>query len=172
MLPYTCGAFLPDEIRNTSDSYRRVRGRFKLRHVSYPEACELVGFVRLIGVHAAKFLFDWSPREVRLYKRIEAEPKIFEGSEGFYQANLAAQSEEDGLLLLKRMREGGFREGKLPELIKLAVRSMRRRGIKAPEIARQLGITTRQARDWITPRRVYGGEGLRRSRASFSLLTG
>lgn len=144
-MPYTFDALLPTAERFASLKFRRVAWRLSYKHLDWYDALELVAFVQAIGLPYARYIFHWRGlASVRAYgylrKHVGAE------ADAYIHANLSAFSLDDGLAVLKAMKDGGWSRGKVPQIVSDALRESRKRGNTIAEIARGTGLTREQVK--------------------------
>lgn len=168
LLPYTFDALLPTHERYASDKFRRVAQYFQFRHLDWEDALELVAFVESIGFKWARYILHWKGSAVcSAYARLrhhvgaDADPYIRENVEGMGM--------EAGLAILKAMQDGGWKRGRLPWMVKMALKELRKRGMSMPAIGGYVGLTVDQVQTALDARKApqkavraaaYGGLGL------------
>lgn len=143
------------------DRFKRAQRLFVKE---WDEAVDLVGFVEAIGVPAARWVFGWGLARVRAYERL----KQHVGADG-YHAMLAYQSSfgvDTGVAVLRAMQRGGWKRGKLPKVVKDALRQLHHEGLTLPDIARLVGMK-RDAVEWAI--RVHKPRGVKAS-AAYAML--
>lgn len=161
MVPYCGGTLLPAEQRYTSPIFRRLRRIDQAEWLSLEEAAELVAWMRIVGPVGAKWMFQWNTWRARQARRLLAHPPVLAASEPYYQANLAAITEEDGIAAFVAMKEGGWNKGWMPEICRQAFRARRKRGATLRELAEEFGVSISRMSDWCTPRKPNAERGRR-----------
>jgi hypothetical protein len=121
--------------------------------LDYADACELVAFVETIGWPAARHVFGWVPNAKRHYERLRDHLKGFGHVQAMVEQNVAEPTREDGLAVLRAMQDGGWKQGWVPPIVRLAVLDMRDAGMSQPKIAKALGLTRDQVVVMCTGRR-------------------
>lgn len=155
MVPYHGGALLPTEQRYTSPIFRRLHRIDRAHWLTLDEAAELVGFIRLVGLSAAGRMFEWNRLRRKQAELLTLHGPLQAAADAYEQANLAALDEETGIAVMQVLIERGWRHGAPPEICKMAMRSMRDRGMTHQQIADFFGypVTIDRVNPWITPRK-------------------
>lgn len=118
--------------------------------------------MRTIGLVQAARIFQWSTAGRREYSRLDQHLADDVGVATAVEENRAAYTRAEGLRVLELMRENGWRQGHVPEIVRFALLDMRDEGLSQPEIAALLSLTLDQVR--------VMANGLRRPRSPVPLL--
>jgi len=162
-MPWTFDALLDAEHRYSSLKFRRVARQFDPTRMDYGEAVELVGFMKTIdGVKYARWIFGWKAAGVREATRLFEHLDQDEAVANVVAANLAVLERDDGLKCLRAMKDGGWRQGSVPGIVRMAVLDMRDAGMTYREVGDVAGLTRDQVNVII--------HGLRRVAAPVPLL--
>lgn len=165
-MPWTFDALLPADKRYTSLKFRRAGRQFDASRLDYADAAELCAFVETIDLKHARWIFQWRGAGVRemdrLLKHLSADPTVGR----MVHDNHEAVTRSDGLAVLQAMKDGGWRQGSVPGVVRMALLDMRDAGISQPKIAAQVGLTVDQVRNaangprWVRAARSTGLLGL------------
>lgn len=162
MIPYHCDALLDPAQRYASLRYRRVAQRIELRLLTWADAAELVGFVETIGLRHARYILRWRGQAVvRAYRRLRKH--IGDAAHPYIQANQSEMGVDTGLAVLRAMQDGGWTHGRLPWVVKMALKELRKSNTIAA-IARETGLSREQVKTACDVRR----DGRLREQASAS----
>lgn len=140
---YDCDALKPTAQRYASQRYRRAHSLF---FHDWDEAVELVAFVESIGgVLFAKRIFQWTGHAyVQAYADIRAQ--VLDAAQPYIRANRAEFGVDHGLAVLGAMRDGGWRRGRMPWVVKHALKTLRKSGWTIAKIARETGLSREQVK--------------------------
>lgn len=132
--------------------FRLIARNFRLRKVPYEVACELVAFLHVVPIGAAKWVFHWNARTIRrarvIWKREDVQADVVRS--GMLDANLRAVSVDVGLAVLAAMRDGGWPgKGPLPDVVRMAIaeRYHRQGRWGAAALGRELGVSAHVVRN-------------------------
>jgi hypothetical protein len=141
--------------RYASPKFRRFARSFDPYRVDYEDAVELVAFLDLVPVASAKYVFGWTPYGQESARKLSQHVPVVEGAEPLAEANRRLVSLTDGLRVLSAMQDGGWTGGRVPDVVSMAVKGLRKDGKSLMEIAQALGVTHEQAK---TMARVRSGK--------------
>lgn len=144
MLPYSCDALLPIGPRYASQKFRRYARYFRLTRMTWEEACELVAFLHVVPPRYARFVFHWTDRTYRKVKRLMKRSDLVEAAASWAEENRRAVTVDDGLRILDAMRDGGWRVGMLPVVVRHAVAELRHIGWTRAEVCARTGLRLHQ----------------------------
>lgn len=155
-VPYSCDALLPTAERFASPKFRRLARSFNPYKLDYAEAVELVAFLDMVPLAAAKFIFMWEKGlwGIEAARKLVEHPPLIEGAQPLIAANRAVVGLDDGLMVLSAMREGGWRRGSVPEVVTQACQELRKRGWTLQEIADECGVNREQTKSLAKVRAV------------------
>lgn len=161
MMPWHVDALLPTAERYASERFNTFARWFNPYKIGYADACEFVAFHETVGRRAVRYIFQWtsSVSGKELVDHLGNIPEV----KAMIEQNHLAASRADGLAVLKAMQDGGWRQGPVPPVVRLALLDMRDAGISQPKIGRLTGLTLDQVRVMANgPRRraEVGGGGL------------
>jgi len=146
-MPWTFDALLPEDQRYTSLKFRRVAHRFDATRLDYADAAELCAFVLTIGgPKYARWIFRWKAKGLREIDRLLAHLGQEADVVRMVEENHAALVRDDGLKCLSAMKNGGWRQGSVPGIVRMALLDMRDAGMSLPRIAAAVGLTVDQVR--------------------------
>lgn len=161
---YDCDALLAAPERYASQRFRRARAFM----VDRADAVELVAFVESIGgVLFAQRIFHWGHAQVQAYAALRQH--LLDAAQPYIRANHAAMGVDEGLAVLQAMRDGGWERGQLPWPVKMALKTLRKRGMSIASIAKATGLSREQVK---TGCDVRADQKSRRSAAFASLAMG
>jgi hypothetical protein len=133
MIPFHCDALLPTAERYSSLKFRRVAQHFD---GDASDAVELAAFLAIVPFRWARWIFHW-PRRYVLPKVIWAPPE-------FIRANREALDLDTGFAVLHAMQDGGWRRGRLPDVVRNTVLELVHNGRAQVDVARELGLSQDQ----------------------------
>lgn len=160
MIPYHMGALLPIEQRYTNLAFRRVARRFSPKRLDYDDARVLAAFLALVPPRFARFIFHWDKIAVSHAKIIQREFT----DERLVRANWEAVDMETAIAILQAMKDGGWKSGPLPDIVKSAVREAKHRG---RDVSKDFGLGVDQVNAIMWPRTKRRAD---RARARVSLV--
>lgn len=154
-VPYSCDAMLPAAERYASPKFRRFARTFDPYRVDYEDAIELVAFLDLVPLASAKYVFGWTQYGQQSARKLAEHHPVVEGAKPLVEANRRLVSLSDGLTVFSAMQDGGWKHGRVPDVVSMAVKGMRKDGKSLMDIAQALGVTHEQAK---TMARVRSGK--------------
>lgn len=142
-LPHDAGATLPLVERYTDLRFRAV-ARAGFGKAVVERQLEVIALTRLLPISYARHIFMWSDR---MCDRVAGKAEEWADSEtvaAMHDANLRALNEGHAVALVQAMREGGWVKGsaeKLPDIVKMAMREFRAKGLTIQQIADEFGFS-------------------------------
>lgn len=133
MIPFHADALLPEAERYASLKFRRVHdGVWDVW-----DETEVAAFLYVVPIRWARWIFQWNRKVARKAVRVTGNPE-------FALANSAALDIETGLAVIRAMRDGGWRRGKLPDVARDALRELHHRGHADSALAKITGLSVDQ----------------------------
>jgi hypothetical protein len=133
-------ALLPTAERYASQKFRRVAQYFRFKHLDWWDALELVAFVESIGLDHARYILHWkAPATIRAYLFLR--DHVGDEASEPIRRNVECMGLDQGLGILAAMKDGGWTKGKVPDVVRMSLLELRKRGMKQSDIAKLTGLS-------------------------------
>ena len=147
-MPWTLDALKAAPERYASQRFRRFAGVFDPYRAQFAEAVELAALNGVVDDVHLRYVFHWSWATLRDKVRpLLAHGPVQQAAQALIAENRALVTADDGRALLAAMQDGGWKGGKPPALVRMAVFDLRKQGLSWPAVAEVLRISVDQARN-------------------------
>jgi hypothetical protein len=161
-----CDVTLPEGERYASPKFRRLSRRFYAAMLTPDEQLELAAFLKVVPVRWSRFIFQWDRTGIWQTSKLPEPPPAY------VDAVRASVDVEDGVRVLQAMLAGGWKQGQLPWICRMAVLALRDKKLSFSEISEITGLSYWQVQGVVYgPKKQKRGHG-RRSRAAAAVLVG